>query len=101
MAFLRHMARFAPADLKTMHEVVLHISAGESTRVELIAAIERTHPDWPGGTAATNAAGYVARTREWGILSDKQVNHQYVVAEEGAADLASVLDSSAEEVKAS
>jgi hypothetical protein len=101
MAFLRHLARFAPADLNAMQEVVLHISAGESTRLELIAAIERAHPDWPGGTAATNAAGYVARAREWGILSEKQVNHQYVIAEDGAAELGSVLASSAEAVKAS
>lgn len=87
LAFLRHLWQFAPADVEMLREVVSHIEGGMSTRLELIEAIGRTHPDWPDGTVSTNAAGYVARAREWGILTPKQLNHRYVVERGGAEDI--------------
>ena len=90
LAFLRHLSRFSPADVGMLEEVALHVSAGDSTRVELIAAIQGKRPEWSGGTSSTNAAGYVGRAREWGIIEPKQVNHRYVINNDGVSDLNAV-----------
>ncbi len=92
-AFFEHLAKNRPPDLAMLIEVVDLISIGRSTRMELNEALQVRHPDWSDTNAATNAAGYVARAREWGLLERKQINHQYVIRSEALADIEEVARS--------
>jgi len=74
--FLAHLQRHAPADYWGF-EYVLGIVAQKPTRAELVDAFQRERPDWRESVASTNAQGYVARGREWGLIAPKVVDGRY------------------------
>jgi len=80
--FFRHLRRHAPADLAG---IALSIrGAGERmTRAELIAAYQGEYPAWTEVQSSTNAAGYVARGREWGLIEPKLIERRYRLTPEG------------------
>ena len=80
--FLAHLSEHAPGDregfLQMMRAVSSHIG-----RDGLIDAFNRHWPDWNRNVASTNAAGYIARGREWGLVEMGQVNKRYALTELG------------------
>lgn len=78
-AFLDHLARWGPADLEFLSEILHNIDEGHSDRTELVRAVEANHPDWSEAVAGTNVAGYIARAREWGLLARRQQDGHYVL----------------------
>lgn len=63
--FLDYLRAHAPADLAAL--VLALRGAGERMmRAELIAAYREGYPTWTEVLSSTNAAGYIARGREWG-----------------------------------
>lgn len=85
-AYLRHIARYAPADLAFMSEVLAHIRSGEDDRTRLMQATADTHPDWSESVVDTNVAGFIARSREWGLLLPRQHKGRYAM-EDAAMEL--------------
>ena len=53
------------------------------TRVELAGQFNQWRPDWSPALSNTNAAGFVARAREWGLLEPKLVDSRYALTEFG------------------
>jgi len=76
-AFLAHLARRVPADFEFLAQIVKMIASGEATRDDLtkavttllIAAGDKSPSDV---VISMNVAGYIARGREWGLISPKQ-----------------------------
>jgi hypothetical protein len=80
--FLQHLRRHATADWWGFRTVVA-AAANEPNRLELVETFQRERPDWSPNVAATNAQGYVARAREWGLLQPKQIGGRYALTEFG------------------
>lgn len=91
--FISHLRRYAPADWWGFQRVLSAVEPGIQ-RVDLVEQLKRARPEWSDAQAATNAAGYVARAREWGLIEPKQVGGRYrltafgrqVLAEEEGTD---------------
>lgn len=81
-AFSQHLAEAAPLELEAWLSVLGSLVDGP-TRTELVARSTR----WPGSTAATNAASYVARGREWGLVEPQLVDGRYRLTEFGRSAL--------------
>ena len=81
--FLEHLRHHAPADYWGF-ELVLATVAERPSRSELIGAFQRARPDWRESVAATNAQGYVARGREWGLIAPKVAEGRYELTKYGA-----------------
>lgn len=84
--FVSYLREHAPADWWGF-ERLLAIVGERPTRVELVEAFHAGRPDWRASVAATNAQGYLARAREWGLIAPKVMNGRYELTELGA-DLA-------------
>jgi hypothetical protein len=84
--FLEHLRRHTPGDWWGFQAVLTAVT-DEPNRVELVETFRRERPDWNANVAATNAQGYVARAREWGLVQPKQVAGRYGLTEFGAAYL--------------
>lgn len=88
--FLRHIQEYAPADWLGF-EVVLRTAAECENRSQLVDRFLDLQRSFLGpnedkrleNIAATNAAGYVARAREWGLVELKQVAGEYRLTEIG------------------
>jgi hypothetical protein len=52
---------------------VLRVLSDHPTRTDLMAAF----PEWRGATADTNSAGFVSRSREWGLAEPDLIEHRY------------------------
>lgn len=87
-AFLDHLGRHASPDLWGFEHLLGSVASGASTRLELIAAFRAGPYEWTENELSTNVAGYVARAREWGLLTPKQIGRRYGLTEFGA-DVAS------------
>lgn len=81
-AFLAHLREHAPADYWGF-EHVLETVAERPTREELLQAFRQARTDWAESVAATNAQGYVARGREWGLIAPKVIERRYELTEFG------------------
>jgi hypothetical protein len=81
-AFLAHLREHAPPDYWGF-EHVLQTVAERPTRAELVGAFQQARPDWRESVAATNAQGYVARAREWGLIAPKVVEGRYELTDFG------------------
>jgi hypothetical protein len=81
-AFLAHLREHAPADYWGF-EHILQTVADRPTRTELVDAFRQARPDWRESVAATNAQGYVARGREWGLIAPKVVEGRYELTDFG------------------
>ncbi len=74
--FLDYLREYAPADLAGL--VVALRGAGERMmRADLIAAYRDGYPAWTEVLSSTNAAGYIARGREWGLIKPKLIERRY------------------------
>jgi len=87
-AFALHLKRHCPEDWWGFELVLTYAQDGIS-RERLAEVFREREPAWGPSVAATNAAGYVARAREWGLLEGQMVNRQYRLSEYGR----SLLDS--------
>lgn len=87
-AFVLHLQRHCPEDWWGFELVLTHAEDGVS-RERLAEVLREREPAWRSSVAATNAAGYVARAREWGLLEAQMVNRQYRLSAYGK----SMLDS--------
>lgn len=82
-AFLSHLREHASADFWGF-EHVLRTVAERPTRTELVDSFQQARADWRESVAATNAQGYVARGREWGLIAPKVVEGRYELTDFGA-----------------
>ena len=82
-AFLAHLAEHAPADFAGFKSVLQGIGNGGSSRSELLTNLAASWPAWSDNELSTNAAGYVARAREWGLVQAKQVGGRYYLTDFG------------------
>jgi Arc/MetJ-type ribon-helix-helix transcriptional regulator len=89
--FLGYLRRYAPQDWQGFEETVAFLAAGTSRR-GLVEAMAAAHSDWTETVAATNAAGYVARGREWGLIAPNQADGKYVLTEVGVKFLESTKE---------
>lgn len=80
-AFFRHLREVDAADWRGF-EFVVKTVAEDVTREDLVEAFAGTL-DERQDQAATYAAGYVARAREWGLLEPKQRQGRYALTEFG------------------
>ena len=80
--FLEHLRANSSADFAALM-FVLRGAGDRLTRPELIAAYQEMYPAWTEVQASTNAAGYVARGREWGLLETKLVDRRYGLTSDG------------------
>lgn len=81
--FLSFLSTNAPADWKAFVQL-LRLLEERPNRSQLIPAFHRHYPNWTPVQAATNAAGYVARGREWGLVETKLSNGCYELTAYGA-----------------
>jgi hypothetical protein len=75
--FLAHLARHAPADWSGFVAIIRAVGAGGGTRQDVLDHVAKTWPDWTPSEVSTNAAGYIARAREWGLVEPKQTKSRY------------------------
>lgn len=80
--FLDHLREHARPDYWGF-EHVLQTVADRPTRAELILAFQQARSDWRESVAATNAQGYIARGREWGLIAPRVVEGRYELTDFG------------------
>ncbi len=76
-AFLTHLKEHAPADLRGFVEILGAIGPKGATRQDVLDHASTQWPEWNENEVSTNAAGYIARAREWGLVEPKQSNFHY------------------------
>jgi len=80
--YFDYLREHAPADLAGL--VIALCGAGKRmTRAELIAAYQGQYSSWTEAQSSTNAAGYIARGREWGLVEPKLIERRYRLTHEG------------------
>jgi len=82
--FFDHLQRLAPEDWWGFVQVLRSV-AREPTREQMVADFRRERSMWKENQAATYAAGYLARAREWGLVATKQVKGRYALSDFGRA----------------
>ena len=85
IVFAEFLQASAPDDWWGFQRLLTAVGAGASTREEVAIQFHgsRFGDDWTKNEVSTNAAGYVARAREWGFLEPKQENGRYVLTDFG------------------
>jgi hypothetical protein len=81
--FLEHIKEHAEADWSVLLEVIVLVASNDTRRAALIAQLRERFPDWSENEGSTNCAGYIARGREWGLLSPKQDRGLYLITDLG------------------
>ena len=76
-AFLAHLKEHAPADLRGFTEILEAIGPDGATRQGVLDQAGAQWPEWNENEISTNAAGYIARAREWGLVEPKQSKSHY------------------------
>lgn len=79
-AWWRYVAHFAPAEHAAWLKV-LRVVMDEPTRDELIVRF----PEWPRNMATTNTVGFIARSREWGLMAPELIEQRYRLTDLGRA----------------
>ena len=75
--FLAHLTEHAPADMRGFVEVLRAIGPEGATRQDVLDHAGMQWPEWNENEVSTNAAGYIARAREWGLVEPKQSKSHY------------------------
>ncbi len=81
--FLSHLRAHSAGDWWGF-QTVLAAAAEQPNRLGVIEAFRTARGDWSESVAATNAQGYIARAREWGLVQPKQVAGRYMLTDFGA-----------------
>lgn len=81
-AFSAHLEEHTPAELETWRKV-LAIIGDKPDRPTLINRCDW----WKGATADTNAMGYLARGREWGLVELALSDGHYALTERGTDEI--------------
>ncbi len=76
-AFLAHLQEHAPSDRRGFTEIMRAIGSDGVTRQNVLDHAATQWPEWSKNKVSTNAAGYIARAREWGLVKPKQSKSQY------------------------
>ena len=76
--FISHIRRYAPNDWLAFRAVLEYADSGPG-RKKLVELMNGRWPEWSRSVASTNTSGYVARTREWGLLEPKLRDGRYVL----------------------
>jgi len=84
--FFDHLRRHAPWDWAGFEHLLEAVSESPS-RSELTNHFSSWQADWSETVANTNAAGFVARGREWGLVEPKLDAGRYALTEFGEATL--------------
>lgn len=79
LGFVRFLKESAADDWWGFKRLLTAVKNGASTREEVIRHFHESPFNWTQNEVSTNAAGYVARAREWGILEPKQQGGRYVL----------------------
>ena len=87
VAFLAHLQEHAPADGKGFTEILRVIGPDGTTRQNVLDHAAAQWPKWTKNTVSTNAAGYIARAREWGLVEPKQAKSRYHLTPFGVEQL--------------
>lgn len=74
--FFEHLMEYSPEDWRAFRELLRAIGGG-ATRQHVLDHFASMWPDWTANEVSTNAAGYVARAREWGLVAPKQNAGRY------------------------
>jgi hypothetical protein len=69
-AFLAHLRASAPGDWLVLNRILRF--ADEAPRATVLERLTELRPDWSPAQRETNATGFIARLREWGLLEPKQ-----------------------------
>jgi len=88
LSFLDHLVEHAPADYSGFIQVLRGIGTDGATRQDLLGHFSNVWPDWTDNEVSTNAAGYTARAREWGLVELKQIKGRYRLTSFGINQLA-------------
>lgn len=80
--FLAYLDRNAPQD-RWGFDHALRLIANGPNRDELVGSFAEAHPEWTPATASSVAQGYVARSREWGLVEPKMVEGRYWLTDAG------------------
>lgn len=80
--FVAHLQQYSPEDWEGFQTALAAIRDGAG-RMDLVDAFATARPDWKENVVHTNASGYVARCREWGLVERKLANSQYVITRLG------------------
>jgi hypothetical protein len=78
VAFIDYLKANAPWDWDAF-ATLLDVTAERPDRAALTAHFNHWRPEWSATVANTNAAGYVARAREWGLLEPKLAEGRYIL----------------------
>lgn len=80
--FLSHLTEHAPQDRRGFD---LLIRAAEETpdRARLVQSFAAEYPEWTIATVSSVVQGYVARSREWGLLEPSLVDGRYWLTDIG------------------
>jgi len=81
--FLEHLMKHAPGDWAGFAGVLKSIGPEGAQRSELLERLQVVGFSWTESELSTNASGYVARCREWGLLEPKQVKGRYLLTDYG------------------
>ena len=76
-AFLAHLKEHASADIKGFIEILRAIGPEGATRQDVLDHAGTQWSEWNENEVSTNAAGYIARAREWGLVEPKQTKSHY------------------------
>ena len=86
-AFLTHLKQHAPGDMRGFVEILRAIGPGGATRRDVLGHAGTQWPEWNENEVSTNAAGYIARAREWGLVELKQTKSHYHLTSLGVEHL--------------
>lgn len=80
--FMSYLAEHAPADWWGF-DYLLRAVAGQPTRDEVVEHFQSANSRWSAATASSIAQGYVARSREWGLVEPRLVEGRYWLTDNG------------------
>jgi len=87
VAFLAYLKEHAPADSRGFIEIMRAIGPEGATRRNVLDHAGTQWPEWTKNMVSTNTAGYIARTREWGLVEPKQSKSRYYLTPFGVEHL--------------
>lgn len=85
--FLRHLRTYSPGDWSGFACLLKAINLRGARRTDVVNHFAAAWPDWTANQLSTNAAGYISRAREWGLVEGKQRNRLYHLTDFGATFL--------------